>query len=80
METGCAVRSPYGKVKRLKNPWSILAFQIAGDAGLKLLHPEGRAEERRTPPAEPTLEALLALPAMDNLSTLVLVDEVLLYA
>lgn len=80
VETGCDVRSPDGKVKRLKNPWSILAFQIAGDAGLKLLHPEGRTEERRTPPAEPTLEVLLALPAMDNLSTLVLVDEVLLYA
>ncbi len=80
VEIGCDVRSPDGKIRRLKYPWSILAFQIAGDAGLKLLHPEGRAEERRTPPAEPTLAGLLALPAMDKLSTLVLVDEVLLYA
>ena len=80
VESGCDVRAPDGKIRRLKYPWSILAFQIAGDAGLKLLHPEGRPEERRTPPAEPMLAALLALPAMDKLSTLVLVDEVLLYA
>ncbi len=80
VESGCEVRSPDGKIRRLKYPWSILAFQIAGDAGLQLLHPEGRPEERRTPPAEPTLTGLLALPAMDKLSTLVLVDEVLLYA
>lgn len=79
VETGCDVRSPGGEVRRLKNPWSVLAYQIAGDAGLKLMHPEGRAEERPSPPAEPTLEALLSLPAMDNLSTLVLVDEVLMY-
>ncbi len=80
VESGCDVLSPDGKIRRLKFPWSILAFQIAGAAGLKLLHPEGRAEERRTPPAEPVLAGLLALPAMDKLSTLVLVDEVLLYA
>ena len=80
VEVGCDVRAPDGKQRRLVQPWSILAYQLAGEAGLKLLHPEGRADERRTPPAEPLLSALLALPAMDGLTTLVLLDEVLLYA
>ena len=43
------VRSPDGKTRRLKQPWSVLAYQIAGDDGLKVLHAEGKAEERETP-------------------------------
>ena len=80
VETGMDVRSPEGKVRRLKQPWSILAYQIAGDDGLKLLNAEGKAEERNTPPAENTLTELLSLPLKANLGTLLLIDEVLLYA
>jgi hypothetical protein len=80
VETGTEVRSPAGKVRRLKEPWSVLAYQIAGDEGLRLLNAEGKAEERHTPPAENTLVDLLSLPAKDGLGTLVLIDEVLLYA
>jgi len=36
VETGMEVRGPDGTVRRLKNPWSVLAYQIAGDDGLKL--------------------------------------------
>ena len=56
------VRSPEGKVRMLKQPWSVLAFQIAGDDGLKLLHAEGKAEERNTAPAE-NLMIRLEVPA-----------------
>lgn len=80
VEAGYDARSPDGHQRRLLHPWSILAYQLAGDSGLKFLHPEGLAEERRTPPAEPMLAGLLSLPAAENLATLVLLDEVLLYA
>lgn len=83
VETGCDVRSPDGQVRRLKQPWSLLAYQIAGDEGLKLLHADGKAEERTTPPAENTLSQLLSLPLKapgGGMGTLILLDEVLLYA
>ena len=80
VETGCDVRSPQGAVRRLKQPWSLLAYQVAGDEGLKLLHAEGKAEERNTPPAENTLTQLLSLPLGQGMGTLILLDEVLLYA
>ena len=80
VETGMEVRGPDGSVRRLKQPWSVLAYQIAGDDGLKLLHAEGKAEERNTPPAENTLTDLLSLPLKEGLGTLILIDEVLLYA
>lgn len=80
VETGCDVRSPDGSVRRLREPWSLLAYQIAGDEGLKLLHAEKKAEERNTPPAENVLSDLLSMPLKDGMGTLILLDEVLLYA
>jgi len=80
VEKGMEVRGPKGELRWLKNPWSVMAFQIAGAEGLRLLNAEGREEERRTPPAENLLLELLALPARENLSTLVLIDEVLMFA
>ena len=80
VETGMEVRSPEGAVRRLKQPWSVLAYQIAGDDGLKVMHAEGKAEERLSPPAENTLTDLLSLPLKANMGTLLLIDEVLLYA
>jgi hypothetical protein len=79
-ETGMDVRSPTGEVRRLKNPWSVLAFQLAGADGLRRLHAEGRDAERESAPAEPLLAELLAAPARDGLPTLVLIDETLMYA
>lgn len=80
VETGCDIRSPEGAVRRLKQPWSVLAYQLAGDEGLKLLNAEGKAEERESPPAENTLTALLELPSKEGFGTLLLIDEVLLFA
>jgi hypothetical protein len=80
VEKGMQVRAPDGKVRWLKNPWSVLAFQLAGSDGLRLLHAEGKDAERDSAPAENLLAELLALPARDGLSTLILVDEVLMYA
>src|SRR5215208_4420852 len=77
-EKGMEVRGPGGGQRWLKNPWSVLAYQIAEDEGLKLLHAENQAEERDSSPAENLLVELLARPGRDGLSTLVLIDEVLM--
>ena len=55
-----------------------LAWQLGGEAGLKLL---GSADkERDTPPATNVMEDVLSLPDKDDLATLVLLDEVLMWA
>ena len=79
IEKGVETRGPDGSVRILKRPWSILAYQLAGAQGLQVLHADGKAVERDTPPAEPILSELLSKPQKDNLSTLVLLDEVLMY-
>ena len=79
IEKGVETPSPDGTIRMLKHPWSILAFQLAGADGLKLIHADGKDAERDTPPAEPLVVELLSKPQRDDLSTLVLFDEVLMY-
>ena len=74
------VRAPDGETRTLRHPWSVLAFQLAGAEGLRMVHAEGRDEERETPPAEPLLRKLIEKPLENGLATLILVDEVLMYA
>lgn len=80
VEKGMEVCGPDGKTRVLKQPWSVLAYQIAGDEGLALLHAENRAEERESAPAENLLTQLLEIPVKKGLGVLVLIDEVLMYA
>ncbi len=80
VEKGMEVRGPGGELRWLKHPWSVLAFQLAGAAGIRAFHAEGRDEERETPPAEPLLVDLLSRPQTEGLATLVLIDEVLMFA
>ena len=79
VEMGVETPGPDGVIRMLKHPWSILAYQLAGADGLRLIHAEGKDEERETPPAEPLVVRLLSKPQEDGLSTLVLLDEVLMY-
>jgi hypothetical protein len=79
VERGMEVRGLDGKTRWLKHPWSVLAYQLGGDAGLELI--SGSTErERESPPAENLLRDLLAMPAQQGEATLVLIDEVLMYA
>jgi hypothetical protein len=78
-EKGMEVKGPSGELRWLKNPWSVLAFQIAGADGLKRLHPDGLDAERDSAPAEPLLIDLLRLPASQGLAVLILIDETLMY-
>ena len=80
VEKGMEIKDPRGQVRWLKQPWSVLAWQLAGSDGIKLLHADNKDEERETPPAENLMSALFAMPERDGLSTLVLIDEVLMYA
>ncbi|MEW6447215.1 MAG: DUF499 domain-containing protein [Bacillota bacterium] len=80
VEKGMEIKAPDGQARWLKHPWSVLAWQIAGAEGLRLLHPGGRDEERESAPAENLLSDLFALPGREGLSTLILMDEVLVYA
>lgn len=78
-ETGMEVRGPDGKTRRLLQPWSVMAYQIAGDEGLKLMHKDRKAEERESPPAENVLRELLEIPDKEGLGVLILIDELLMY-
>jgi hypothetical protein len=79
-ELGIPVPSPSGEQRTLKHPWSIIAFQIAGADGLRVLRADGKDEERDTPPRDLPLEKLLEMPGKVGLATLILFDEVLMYA
>jgi hypothetical protein len=80
VEKGMEVRGPNGELRWLRQPWSVLAFQLAGSDGLRALHAGGEDAERDSPPAEPLLEELLRRPLSEGRATLVLIDEVLMYA
>ena len=80
VEKGMEIKTPDGQARWLKHPWSVLAWQIAGAEGLRLLHPDGEDAERESAPAENLLTDLFALPCREGLSTLILMDEVLVYA
>ncbi len=79
VDKGMEIQDPWGHRRWLKQPWSLVAYQLAGDDGLKMLHADNVAEEREAAPAENLLTELLAWPAHDDLATLILMDEVLMY-
>lgn len=74
-EQGMEVKAPDGRLRTLKMPWSVLAWQLAGEAGLRLLKDDG--SERPSPPATNVMEKLLELARQEVPSILILFDEVL---
>ena len=77
-EQGMDVRAPDGSLRRLKMPWSLIAWQLAGEAGLKVLKADG--SERLSPPATNVMVELLELARTDIPAVLILFDEVLWFA
>ena len=47
VEKGMEVRGPGGELRWLKHPWSVLAFQIAGAAGIRALHAKAGTRSAR---------------------------------
>ena len=80
VEKGMEVPGPNGVLRWLRHPWSIMAYQIAGSEGLRRLHADSKDEERDGAPAEPLLVDLLTIPRNEDLSVLILIDEVMTYA
>jgi hypothetical protein len=74
-EKGMEVTAHDGSVATIKMPWSAIAWQLAGPAGMKLLKDDGT--ERATPPATGVMEDLLKLARKDGSGVLILFDEVL---
>ena len=79
LELGLEVRAPDGQTRRLKQPWSLLAYQLAGNAGLAQMRDDRQPEERTTAPAESVIGPLLKSVTQPGLSVLVLIDEVMMY-
>jgi hypothetical protein len=80
LETGMEVADPTGKMARLFHPWSILAWQLAGKKGLEILNGGKGMAERDSAPAENVMLDLLAIPTAEGVASLILLDEVLMYA
>ena len=74
-EEGMEVKAPDGTLRNFNMPWSVLAWQLAGERGLRLLKSDG--SERTSPPATNVMEKLLEEARVDAGSILILFDEVL---
>ena len=76
VKNGLLVISPDGKKREVKTPWGALAYQLAGDEGLAKI---AEHEANYVAPAQPILTELLKAPRDEDLSTLILLDEALMY-
>ena len=77
VKAGLSVFGPDGTPRQVNTPWGALAYQLAGDEGLAKV---AAHEADYITPAEPLLVELLKAPQAEDLSTLILIDETLLYA
>jgi hypothetical protein len=80
LETGIEAADPSGTVVRLFHPWSVLAWQLAGEKGMGILNGGKGMAERDTAPAENVMMDLLAVPNAEGVAPMILLDEVLMYA
>ena len=76
VKAGLSVEGPDGRQQQVKTPWGALAYQLAGAEGLAKV---AAHEADYITPAEPLLVELLKAPQAEGLSTLILIDETLLY-
>lgn len=76
-QMGCPVLAPNGSKRALFQPWSIIAWQLAGVDGLRMMRSDGNDAERDTPPSDLVLEALFNVPAAQGFGVLLLMDEVM---
>ena len=78
-EKGCPVSAPDGSKRSFFQPWSIIAWQLAGADGLRVMRADAEDQERDTPPSDLVLEELLKMPVQEGLGVLLLMDEVMMW-
>ena len=76
VKKGLSVVSPDGKRKRVQTPWGALAYQLAGDKGFEIV---AEHEVDYINPQEQPLRDLFKISQAEGLSTLILLDEALMY-
>ena len=76
VKKGLSVVSPDGKRKQVQTPWGALAYQLAGDKGFEIV---AEHEADYINPQEQPLRDLLKIPQAEGRSTLILLDEALMY-
>jgi len=76
---GMETRSPNGQIHSFRYPWSVMAYQLAGEEGLQIMG-SSLESEREEPPYTNVLIDLLGVPLRHGESTLILLDEVLMWA
>ena len=76
VKNGLSVIGPDGQHQQVKTPWGALAYQLAGNKGLAIV---AEHETDYINPGEHTLVDLLKMPQSEGLSTLILLDEALMY-
>ncbi|HEV8574323.1 MAG TPA: DUF499 domain-containing protein, partial [Dehalococcoidia bacterium] len=76
---GIEVRDPDGNLASFRFPWNAIAWQIGGDKGLETIG-SNRDDERDDAPYTNVLTELFRLPEAQGLGTLILLDEVLMWA
>ncbi len=77
-EQGMEARAPDGTLRRLLMPWGVLAWQLAGEDGLKVLKSDGT--ERNSAPATNVVCELLERARAEIPAVPILFDEVLWFA
>ena len=76
VKNGLSVIGPNGQQRQVMTPWGALAYQLAGDVGFAMV---AEHDADYINPAEQTLVELIKVPQKDKLSTLILLDEALMY-
>lgn len=80
VEKGRKVYDPNGNGRKLVQPWSVIAYALAGNEGLRVLHPDAEADERSTAPSTDTIESVFRLVEEEGHGILLLLDEVMMHA
>lgn len=77
---GCEVTSPDGKKRSFRMPWNLLAWQLLGEKGIKILARDESKPDHDTPPADTLWAEILVEVEKTGTGALILLDEFLMWA
>jgi hypothetical protein len=77
LEKGLTAKAPDGSLRTFLFPWSVLAWQLAGEEGLSTI--SSVDQERTSPPFTNVLQDLFAIVRHEGRAILILLDEILMW-